>query len=115
MGCVFSVILGSTGAAEGAPDVPHELHVKVQDAAAAVAHASHSHHRGHEGQPQASDESSAEEESRGVHVQRMGVELPLDPADEELTFQSARIFKIENLEPLKKLRVRRMHMAAITL
>lgn len=34
----------------------------------------------------------------------MGVELPLDPADEELTFQSARIFKIENLEPLKKLR-----------
>ncbi|OEH75449.1 hypothetical protein cyc_03809 [Cyclospora cayetanensis] len=52
----------------------------------------------------ASEESSPEEESSSVHAQRLGVDLPLDPEEEELTFQAARIFKIENLEPLKKLR-----------
>lgn len=41
-----------------------------------------------------------------MHAQRLGVDIPIDAEDEELIFQSARIFRIENLEPLKKLRVR---------
>lgn len=39
-----------------------------------------------------------------MHAQRLGIDIPLDPNDEEILFQAARIFKIENLNNFKKLR-----------
>ncbi|KAL8435569.1 hypothetical protein ACSSS7_002414 [Eimeria intestinalis] len=51
-----------------------------------------------------SDDSGPEGPPSSVHAQRLGVDIPLDPEDDELTFQSARIFKIENLQSLTKLK-----------
>lgn len=53
-----------------------------------------------------SDISSAEEGANIVHAQRLGIDIPVDPNDEELSFQASRIFKIENLKELKRLRVK---------
>ncbi|KAL8442275.1 hypothetical protein Emag_006550 [Eimeria magna] len=52
-----------------------------------------------------SDDSGTEGVPSSVHAQRLGVDIPLDPEEEELTFQSARIFKIENLQSMKKLKI----------
>ncbi|CDJ65858.1 hypothetical protein, conserved [Eimeria necatrix] len=51
-----------------------------------------------------SDISSAEEGANIVHAQRLGIDIPVDPNDEELSFQASRIFRIENLKELKRLR-----------
>ncbi|KAL8272377.1 hypothetical protein Esti_003667 [Eimeria stiedai] len=51
-----------------------------------------------------SDDSGTEGVSSSVHAQRLGVDIPLDQEEEELTLQSARIFKIENLQSMKKLK-----------
>ncbi|CDJ50323.1 hypothetical protein, conserved [Eimeria brunetti] len=58
-----------------------------------------------EGVCKGSDASSSDEEGNSLHAQRLGVDIPLDPNDEELQFQAARIFKIENLNNFKKLKV----------
>lgn len=39
-----------------------------------------------------------------MHAQRLGIDIPLDSNDEELLFQAARIFKIENLSGFKNLK-----------
>lgn len=62
-----------------------------------------------------SDVSSPDEEGNSVHAQRLGVDIPLDPNDEELLFQGARIFKIENLNNFKNLKVRCALCAGIAL
>ncbi|CDI85821.1 hypothetical protein, conserved [Eimeria praecox] len=51
-----------------------------------------------------SEVSSSDEEGNCLHAQRLGIDIPLDPNDEEILFQAARIFKIENLNNFKKLR-----------
>lgn len=52
-----------------------------------------------------SDVSSPDEEGNSLHAQRLGIDIPLDSNDEELLFQAARIFKIENLSGFKNLKV----------
>ncbi|CDJ35327.1 uncharacterized protein EMH_0025340 [Eimeria mitis] len=51
-----------------------------------------------------SDASSSDEEGNSLHAQRLGIDIPLNPDDEELVFQASRIFKIENLNNFKKLK-----------
>ncbi|KAL8438822.1 hypothetical protein Efla_003859 [Eimeria flavescens] len=91
------------------PDAAAGCHAPVHEdnegAAAGDAAASCSRERRRSsGADKDSEDSAAECEASSVHAQRLGVDIPLNPEEEELTFQSARIFKIENLQPLKKLR-----------